>query len=262
MMIQCAQASRERGINPVFIYGFFGGMVHMLHDVGYIMGIFAGGLNELGLQPLTSIALFSVYLLALVYFVGQGGFKQALSPNRARAERIELIPTAAAPAKRKRPSASAEDERETRGYQDRVSKQCALVKKHYKLSDRGAEVMELIARGNTVARIAETLLVSETPSERTASASTRSSIYTASKSWRTWLIPSIREPSKTNRTAGRGPARPHSDFARKATGRRACLPATRSLSNDCRKCAWSSSPNEEALPWARPSPRACSRSSP
>ena len=131
----------------------------MLHDVGYIMGIFAGGLDELGLQPLTSIALFSVYLLALVYFVGQGGFKQALSPNRARAERIELIPTAAAPAKRKRPSASAEDERETRGYQDRVSKQCAL--KHYKLSDREAEVMELIARGNTVARIAETLLVSE-----------------------------------------------------------------------------------------------------
>lgn len=161
MMIQCAQASRERGINPVFIYGFFGGIVYMLHDVGYIMGIFAGGLNELGLQPLTSIALFSVYLLALVYFVGQGGFKQALSPNRARAERIELIPTAAAPAKRKRPSASAEDERETRGYQDRVSKQCALVKKHYKLSDREAEVMELIARGNTVARIAETLLVSE-----------------------------------------------------------------------------------------------------
>lgn len=161
MMIQCAQASRERGINPVFIYGFFGGIVYMLHDVGYIMGIFAGSLNELGLQPLTSIALFSVYLLALVYFVGQGGFKQALSPNRARAERIELIPTAAAPAKRKRPSASAEDEGEARGYQDRVSKQCALVKKHYKLSDREAEVMELIARGNTVARIAETLLVSE-----------------------------------------------------------------------------------------------------
>lgn len=25
MMIQCAQASRDRGINPVFIYGFFAG---------------------------------------------------------------------------------------------------------------------------------------------------------------------------------------------------------------------------------------------
>ena len=28
MMIQCAQASRDRGINPVFIYGFFGGIVY------------------------------------------------------------------------------------------------------------------------------------------------------------------------------------------------------------------------------------------
>ena len=27
MMIQCAQASRDRGINPVFVYGFFGGVV-------------------------------------------------------------------------------------------------------------------------------------------------------------------------------------------------------------------------------------------
>lgn len=36
MMIQCAQASRDRGINPVFIYGFFGGIVYTLHDVGFL----------------------------------------------------------------------------------------------------------------------------------------------------------------------------------------------------------------------------------
>ena len=162
MMVQCAQASRERGINPVFMYGFFGGIVYMLHDAGYIMGLFAGNLTMFGLQPLTSIALFSVYLLALVYFVGQGGFKQALSPNRARAERIELIPTAAAPAKRKRPSASVQAEGQRKpAVVDRISKQCILVKKHYKLSEREAEVMELIARGATVARIAEMLTVSE-----------------------------------------------------------------------------------------------------
>ena len=29
MMIQCAQASRDRGINPVFIYGFFGGVAYI-----------------------------------------------------------------------------------------------------------------------------------------------------------------------------------------------------------------------------------------
>lgn len=46
-------------------------------------------------------------------------------------------------------------------YQDRLSKQAALVGQHYRLSARETEVMELIARGNTVARIAEQLVVSE-----------------------------------------------------------------------------------------------------
>ena len=77
-------------------------------------------------------------------------------------ERIELIPTAAAPAKRKRPSASVQAEGQRKpAVVDRISKQCILVKKHYKLSEREAEVMELIARGATVARIAEMLTVSE-----------------------------------------------------------------------------------------------------
>ena len=46
-------------------------------------------------------------------------------------------------------------------YQDRLSKQIALVQRYYRLSARETEVMELIARGNTVARIAEMLVVSE-----------------------------------------------------------------------------------------------------
>ena len=48
-----------------------------------------------------------------------------------------------------------------RVYQDRISKQAAALQRRYRLSAREAEVMELIARGNTVARIAEDLVVSE-----------------------------------------------------------------------------------------------------
>ena len=46
-------------------------------------------------------------------------------------------------------------------YLDRISKQAALLQQHYRLSERETEVMELIARGNTVARIAEDLVVTE-----------------------------------------------------------------------------------------------------
>ena len=57
MMIQCAQASRDRGINPVFIYGFFGGIVYTLHDVGFLAGTFSEQVRIWGIDPLATTAL-------------------------------------------------------------------------------------------------------------------------------------------------------------------------------------------------------------
>lgn len=265
MMIQCAQVSRDRGINPVFIYGFVAGVVYALHDVGFLAGTFAEQIRVIGMEPTAIVALVAVYLLGLMFFIGQGGFKRALAG--ADAEDIELMAGAAAGAlsatdveerltdldegeaapggetaratvmldscaaacpyagqgssSSVKPiiiplavkgnagpgggggtaSAEARDEsdackavgqqsasggrstaeqgiatandhaaapqptpaRSADGptYQDRLSKQAALVRQHYRLSARETEVMELIARGNTVARIAEQLVVSE-----------------------------------------------------------------------------------------------------
>ena len=233
MMIQCAQASRDRGINPVFIYGFFAGIVYALHDVGFLAGTFAEQIRVMGIQPDAVVALVAVYLLGLMFFIGQGGFKRALAASQA--EDIELVAgmpsqiadinerqtdldeaeseSEASPAANAgcagpcpfnthdtgmfemRPIVIARAENEgaltaeepamapdngpfptdaaklekrnharssdAPNYQDRLSKQAALVRQHYRLSARETEVMELIARGNTVARIAEQLVVSE-----------------------------------------------------------------------------------------------------
>ena len=176
MMIQCAQASRDRGINPVFVYGFFGGVVYALHDVGFIGGSFAEQIMVTGIEPVAVVALVAVYLLGLMYFVGQGGFRRIFSRS-SDAESIELVALrpageAARPAAKAAPSAKADPaakgKRAQRApvasepfYQDRISKQAELLRQHYRLSARETEVMELIARGNTVARIAEDLVVSE-----------------------------------------------------------------------------------------------------
>lgn len=172
MMIQCAQASRNRGINPVFIYGFFGCIIYVLHDIGFLGGTFAETIRVTGIAPLAVVALVAMYLLGLMYFVGQGGFKRIFSQNGwsnigehtldERAASIELVALSPKPSHEK-PHGSKRHKGEDLAvvYQDRMSKQAALVQRHYRLSARETEVMELIARGNTVSRIAEELVVSE-----------------------------------------------------------------------------------------------------
>ncbi|WP_418763050.1 helix-turn-helix transcriptional regulator [Enteroscipio rubneri] len=185
MMIQCAQASRDRGINPIFIYGFFGGIVYTLHDAGLLGGTFAEQITIMGIAPLAVVALVALYLLGLMYFVGQGGFRKVLGRENdaASIELVALRPPEALDDSRKRHDADMKargfrgerarttpsttpDVPRKRGlgeptYQDRISKQAVLLQRHYRLSARETEVMELIARGNTVARIAEDLVVSE-----------------------------------------------------------------------------------------------------
>ncbi len=208
MMIQCAHAARDRGINPVFIYGLYGGIVYALHDIGFLIGSFAGSVSIMNVRPITLVALLAIYLLGFMFFIGQGGFRVEKSPSRT-AGAIELVAprrTAMPPRKRvvrrvpvatsaqetsteeqirephengaatptpeepKRPTQpEAEDSPPTGDaaledepvYRDRLSKRVQIVREIYRLSARETEAMELIARGNSVARIAEMLFVSE-----------------------------------------------------------------------------------------------------
>ena len=194
MMIQCAQVSRDGGINPVFIYGVFGGIMYALEGIAGSIG--RGGSTT----SLVLVTMAALYLLGIMYFIGQGGFRGALAD--ASVNEIELLalacngqarlgsdagadtscpaepasspnerdvgkpsPTPAlepspVPAPTSSP-ASAAPSRDGTAFRDRFSKQMAAVREFYGLSAREAEVAELIARGNTVAHIAELLFVSE-----------------------------------------------------------------------------------------------------
>lgn len=182
MMIQCAQISRDRGVNPVFVYGFFGAVVYALHDVGFVSGTFAEGLEIMGVTPLAVVALVAVYLLGLMHFVSSGGFVRALEGEARQAGEIELVSLRANGADSTafgaggfgvmtrdvclQPAgalavAAAEAQLVGEGAVDVIATRSQLLRAHYRLSAREAEIMELIARGNTVARIAEMLFVSE-----------------------------------------------------------------------------------------------------
>ena len=84
-------------------------------------------------------------------------------------EFVSLSTAAPKPSKAEAPADESEDqdaplnplEIPVRPVLDRVTKQCEAIRLAFRLSDRETEVMEHIARGDTVARIAEKLGVSE-----------------------------------------------------------------------------------------------------
>ncbi len=159
MMVQCAQASRDRGINPIFIYGFFAGLVYSLHNVGFMAGSLAGNISVLGIDPIAVTTIVAIYLLAMMHFAGHGGLRQAASENRVPASTIELVALNPDPLMQ---GSSQKCRNYVEGdFRDLLSKRMQVIRNRYQLSARETEVAELVARGNTVAKVAEELVVSE-----------------------------------------------------------------------------------------------------
>lgn len=167
-MLQCAQASRDRGVHPFFMFGLFGGIVYALHDMGYILGNFADAFVVLGIEPGVLTGIVAVYLLALMFFVGSINFENGTN-QLLYGDTIELVAPIAPERGAEVPPASVPTHTKSKkrskggrsGYRDRLAIQVAALKTCYHLSEREAEVVDLIVRGNTVPRIAEQLFISE-----------------------------------------------------------------------------------------------------
>ena len=146
-------------------------MVYALHNVGFIAGTFAGSVRGFGIDPLAVTAIAAIYLLSMLHFAGHGGLRRATEETRVSASTIELVAInpPAIPSREagqlpqgQPPQAAGGRRREAEGdYRDLLSKRVQVIRNQYRLSAREAEVAELVARGNTVARIAEELVVSE-----------------------------------------------------------------------------------------------------
>jgi DNA-binding CsgD family transcriptional regulator len=239
MMIQCAQASRDIGINPPFIYGFFAAIVYALQSLGFVLGILSEGCKTWESGHFLIVALGTVWVLALVLFVVRGNLTDVYSLLRSSPSQVEFLaagegvsevpspdddraaaglpeaPDASTvaelpaecdvsempvmseapetseplvtpktseasempePSESLKPSVLSEPPDVSEAarnalspspdppaplYRDSVLSRCALLQQFYPLSARECEVVELIAHGNSVASIAERLVVSE-----------------------------------------------------------------------------------------------------
>ena len=197
MLLQCAQASRDRGINPAFIYGFCGGIVYLMQDAGFVFGFWVDSFLDDAFVQLAVVALMGGYVLAMAFALQYMGGTVVLS-RRGVPDSVEFVSHEAeephevpsiserhapesslrqvdekpeadatlpdarvsAPRGPGRRSKAQERDRSER-LRDRVSKDCLLLQEQFKLSNRETEVAELIMRCNSVSCIAETLVISE-----------------------------------------------------------------------------------------------------
>ena len=230
LVIQCAQASRSRGLRPTLTLSVCYGIANALQCAGFLASALAGsaassasagtsagvsvaaavagttaagpGLGQIGFISIVSLWLLGI-VAVLMWHAGRGTTSRDLSREADVVELLGQRKGAAGrdmtktgsrkPAGASTPSYAAanpqgrggepddktaakreQHDREadaragqTPAYEapghvrDRLSKQCAAVQAEYGLSTRETEVAELLVRGNSVARIAELLYISE-----------------------------------------------------------------------------------------------------
>lgn len=169
LLVQCTQAARDRGVDAVFVSGFCCGTACLLQALGLICGWWAMVVAEAAaLQYVTLSALLCACVLGMALYLvcagrgtQEGGLGDEVEFMSLAPGRIGVGAGDARPAGGTAPGSSASPSGSRPIIRDRLSKQCEAIRLHYRLSTREAEVMEHIARGDTVTRIAEELEVSE-----------------------------------------------------------------------------------------------------
>lgn len=179
MMAHCANISRDSGINPAFIYAFYGAIVYCMLLGGYLLGFASGSGSALGMEQLSMVAVVSLYVMLLVSLLARRVGKLhtsrleflMITPQDPRKNTSAEIAVAKA-VKQSQGSEgdegpeSADSEAPTASAapaagEDPTTRRCAKVGELYGLSSRETEVMELLMRGNTIPGIAEKLFISE-----------------------------------------------------------------------------------------------------
>lgn len=242
MMMQSAQMSRDRGVNPVFSYGLLGSVAYGIQSAGFLLGwlLYDGMIPGMG--SVEFLSLLALYVLGMALFLSNRLFRvRETADGASQIELIRLPLLAATPieveghymlkpietttrkesgatshngthdgeniaqdvpmnggisatstgcsafassagsarrpeslncgiathappddlSKATRAAIEQEKKEDHLEFTDRLSKQCLILRQQYGLTKRETEVMEAIARGLSMANIAEDLFISE-----------------------------------------------------------------------------------------------------
>jgi DNA-binding CsgD family transcriptional regulator len=165
----------EIEINSQFAYGLFTVIVYLLQSFGFVLVAVSDAFAAMEAVHVLLVALGALWVLALVLRAAHGRLTATFRRGGAVASHDSVSSWDHSAAHDNPPASmfqaaadgtshqSSDDvsSHQLHLYRDCTSIRCALLRRHYLLSLREGEVVELIARGNSVASIAERLVVSE-----------------------------------------------------------------------------------------------------
>lgn len=176
MMLTCIKIAKLRQVDPIAAFGVFSAIVYGGVLVGRAVGDALG--QTIDVSQILVIALLSTYVLSfagVVVNLRRGGradhefdpIAGRPADEEAEAERASLETPCESPAAARAEAAPVPEApvrplvRNIIVAQDMVPVCSRMMKKAYGLSNRETDVLELIMRGRDVARMSETLFVSE-----------------------------------------------------------------------------------------------------
>ena len=156
-MVQCCQTCKRDGISPLFMFGFYFGIVNVMQLLCYGFSSILTTYAFFGQPHGFVIALSAMFVTSLVFYLVRGD----LDSKTTAFTNAEFIALSHVPDSDSRLVVSTNPRDALRNpYWDRLAKQCANTAARFRLTAREAEVLELLARGNTVPAIAESLVIS------------------------------------------------------------------------------------------------------
>ncbi|MCI8468413.1 MAG: LuxR family transcriptional regulator [Eggerthellaceae bacterium] len=91
MLLQCMQISRDRGINPLFVFGFFGSIIYLMQDVGLTLGYATNITVVFGPEAFLVVALAGMFVLGMALYLMRGDARPR--PTVHAVEKVEFIGT-------------------------------------------------------------------------------------------------------------------------------------------------------------------------
>ena len=151
MVITSIRIAKSRDVNPTMVFGMFAGLVYLITSISSPILVALDSIQGKEGLPLVVVgSMLIIYCLSLtgaLIVLSNARNKQdvdydILKPSQVSQAPIKLL------------------KRDVALQQDMIPDCCEELKKRYKLTDRQAETLELIARGRDVIRIADALCVS------------------------------------------------------------------------------------------------------